>query len=76
METLLILLKNYQNGWEAFFVGGMQALLFMGIFAIARGIRNAKEKNKKDWDEVSKDETTKSSSEHTTDWEEIKKDNN
>lgn len=73
METLFILLKNYQNPWEAFFVGGMQALLFMGIFAIARGIRKAKEKSKKDWDEVSKDETTKSSGKHTLDWEEIKK---
>ena len=73
METLFILLKNYQNPWEAFFVGGMQALLFMGIFAIARGIRKSKEKNKKDWVEVSKDETTKSSGKHTSDWEEIKK---
>lgn len=73
MVTLLILLKNYQNGWEAFFVGGMQALLIMGIFAIARGIRNRKEKNKKDWDEVSKDETS-NPPKRKTDWEEIKKD--
>lgn len=73
MELLFVLLKNYQSPWEAFFVGGMQALLFMGIFAIARGIRKAKEKNKKDWDEVSKKETNTSS---ISDWDEIKKEDN
>ena len=74
MQVLLILLKNYQNGWEAFFVGGMTALLFYAIFGISGAIRNAKKKNKKDWDEVSKDETVNSSSKRTTDWDEIKKD--
>lgn len=57
METLFILLKNYQSPWEAFFVGGMTALLFYAIFGISGVIRNAKKKNKKDFDEVSKKET-------------------
>ena len=74
MEPLLILLKNYQSPWEAFFVGGMTALLFYAIFGISGAIRKSRQKNKKEWDEVSKDETTKSSSKRVTDWEEIKKD--
>lgn len=68
METLFILLRNYQSAGEAFFVGGLQALLFLGIFEIADAIKDAKQKNKKNWNEVSKDETDQSSS-RNTDWE-------
>lgn len=75
MVTILILLKNYQSVGEAFFIGLMQGLLLFGVVAIWRAIRNAKQRNKKDWDEVSKDETLNASKSQKTDWEEIKKDN-
>ena len=76
MNIIFILLKNYQSVGEAFFIGLMQGLFLFGVVAIWRAIRNAKQQNKKDWDEVSKDETLNNSKSHKTDWEEIKKDNN
>ena len=73
METLFILLKNYQSVGEAFFIGLMQGLLLFGVVAIYRAIKNAKQKNHKDWNEVSKDETRNAFNGKKTDWEEIKK---
>lgn len=69
MVTILILLKNYQSVGEAFFIGLMQGLFLFGVVAIWRAIRNAKQRNKKDWDEISKDETLNTNKSQKTDWE-------
>lgn len=70
METIFILLKNYQGVGEAFFAGAIQVLLFMGFFAIVNAIRNVIQKHKKNWDEDSKDESGQSSCQHKN-WEDI-----
>ena len=62
METLFILLKNYQSPWEAFVVGGLSALLFYAIFGISGAIRNARQKKKADWEDVSCDGAEKTQS--------------
>lgn len=51
--ALLVLLKNYQSTGEAFVVGGLTVLVFFGTMAIVGAIRNAKQKNRKDWEDVS-----------------------
>lgn len=71
METLLILLRYQQSVGERAFIGFMTGLFITLVIAISRGIKNAKEKNKKDWDEVSKSETN---SNRTSDWGENKED--
>jgi hypothetical protein len=53
MGIILVILKNYQSLGEAFVVGGLTALVFYGAMAIAGAIRNAKQKNRKDWEDVS-----------------------
>lgn len=73
MEVLFVLLKNYQSAGEAFVVGALSGLFLYAVVAISRGIINAKQRNKKDFDEVSKKETNMSS---TSDWDEIKKEDN
>lgn len=73
MELLFVLLKNYQSVGEAFVVGALSGLFLYGVIAISNGIRNAKQRNKKDFDEVSKKETNTSS---ISDWDEIKKEDN
>ncbi len=70
MEIIFVLLKNYQSAGEAFVVGALSGLFLYAVVAISRGIGNAKQRNKKDFDEVSKKETNTSS---TSDWDEIKK---
>lgn len=75
MEAILILLKNYQSTGEAFFIGLMQGIVLFSAVAIWRGIRNARQRNRKEWDEISKDESTHKA-QGKTDWKEIKKDNN
>lgn len=76
METFLILLQHQQPLGERVAIGFLTGLFFTIVIALSNGLKKAKEKNKKDWDEVSKDETTKSNGKPTTDWEEIKKDSN
>lgn len=70
METLVILLQQQSLG-ERVFIGAMTGLFITLVIAISNGIKKAKEKNKKEWDEVSKNETN---SNRTSDWDEIKKD--
>ncbi len=48
-------------------------MFFTILIAISNGVRNAKQRNKKDFDEVSKKETNTS---NTSDWDEIKKEDN
>lgn len=69
METLFVLLKHYQSACEAFVVGTLSGLFMFGVVAISRGVRNARQKNKKDFDEVSKNETNTN---HTSDWDDDK----
>ena len=69
MEILFVLLKNYQSSGEAFVVGGLTALVISAAFAISGAIRNVKQKNKKDWDEVSKEETLKTDKNSKSDWD-------
>lgn len=66
MEALFILLKNYQSVGEAFVVGTLSGVFLFSVVAISRGISNAKQKNKKDWHEVSKNETNAN---NTSDWD-------
>lgn len=66
MEALFILLKNYQSAGEAFVVGTLSGIFMFGVVAISRAIGNARQKNKKDFDEVSKNETK---ADHTSDWD-------
>ena len=66
MEALFILLKNYQSAGEAFVVGTLSGIFMFGVVAISRGIRNARQKNTKDFDEVSRNETNAN---HTSYWD-------
>ena len=66
MEALFILLKNYQSAGEAFVVGTLSGIFMFGVVAISRVISNARRKNKKDFDEVSKNETNAN---HASDWD-------
>lgn len=50
-------------------VGTLSGLFMFGVVAISRGVRNARQKNKKDFDEVSKNETNTN---HTSDWDDDK----
>ena len=74
METLFILLNQQPLG-EKVAIGFLTGLFFTVVIAVSNGIKKAKQKNHKDWDEVSKDETLNNSKSHKTEWEEIKKDN-
>jgi len=49
-------------------IGFLTGLFFTVIIAISNGIKKAKQKNHKDWDEVSKDETNKTHNSNKTDW--------
>jgi len=67
MKTLFILLYQQSLG-ERVAIGFLTGLFFTVIIAISNGIKKAKQKNHKDWDEVSKDETNKTHNSNKTDW--------
>lgn len=73
MESIFIILQHQQSLGERVAIGFLTGLFFTILIAISNGVRNAKQRNKKDFDEVSKKETNTSS---TSDWDEIKKEDN
>lgn len=73
MESIFIILQHQQSLGERVAIGFLTGLFFTILIAISNGVRNAKQRNKKDFDEVSKKETNMSS---TSDWDEIKKEDN
>ncbi|MCR5013779.1 MAG: hypothetical protein K6A28_03280 [Bacteroidales bacterium] len=52
METILVLLKNYQSPGEAFVVGALQVLILYGIIAIVRAIKNKKADRNRNWEDI------------------------
>ena len=56
MDCMFIFLSSHSSGWEAFLTGGLTALIFTGIFAIVRVIGDAIRGNKKDWEEIKKED--------------------
>lgn len=73
MESIFIILQHQQSLGERVAIGFLTGLFFTILFAVSNGVRNAKQRNKKDFDEVSKKETNTIS---TSDWDEIKKEDN
>lgn len=71
METLFILLQQQESLGERVFIGAITALIITAFIAIKNRIKDTKQKNKKDWDEVSKDESFGKSN-HTSDWNDDK----
>ena len=69
MESLFIILQHQQSLGERVAIGFLTGLFFTILIAISNGVRNAKQRNKKDFDEVSKNETNTN---HTSDWNDDK----
>ncbi|MBQ4358463.1 MAG: hypothetical protein II766_03700 [Paludibacteraceae bacterium] len=60
MNILEILLREGQSGEEALVQGLITGLIFSVVFGIISAVGKLKRKNKKDWDEVKKDDSKNS----------------
>lgn len=65
------MLLSQQPLGERVVIGCITGLIISVAIGISSGIKNAKQKNRKDFDEVSKNETN---ADRVSDWDEIKKD--
>ena len=60
MNLLLVFLSSrYESPGEALFVGALTGLFFAGVFWFVGIVKDKRNSNKKDWEEISKDETNK-----------------